>query len=156
MEFVQSIYNGSVPDSFVFVPNQNDVLPCQTGSVEQDDKVSIKYMVFEDLNLLLRGVTVSKERCVELLRPVLGDVDLHLSHSVYQTDFPIHVTLPKLIESELGFMVNGTSGHAVFQDLKVKVLFGENNVTMMAKFHPEMEQEEQVTEAYERLLATFA
>ena len=157
MKFVQSTYRGAVSPSFDFVPNEFDVTPFQKGTIEQEGETLLHYMVSENRRLTTYGVTVSKERCVELLRPVLGDVELHLNHSVYHTDFPLHVTLDMVMQSGLTFKANSSSSfHVSFEDLKVKVLFGKNALTMIPKFHPEMDSEEQVTESHNRLLATFA
>lgn len=157
MTFIHSAYWGMVPPSFDFVPNSFDVMPCHEGTIEQEGEVLVRYTVFNTGRMVAHGVTISKKKCVELLKPVLGDVEIHLKHSIYQVDFPIHVTLEMVTQSGLTFKTkSSTSFHVLFEDLKVKVLFDKNALTVIARFHPEMESEEQVSESHIRLLAALA
>lgn len=98
-------------------------------------------------SVIVAGVQVSKEECLQLVQPLIGKVELSRNHSCCFVDFPVQVTHEMLDEASL----THKRGWVRFEDLRVNVGTGGTKLTIVAKKHPEMNPEEQATQTRQRL-----
>lgn len=123
------------------------VLPYTRGTLSQPGGSPLSYTVFDYGKVTVTGVTIPSKELIERLTAKLGPLTLRRINSVCLAYLPIVVS--KDVLDDAG--ISHRKGWMNFDDLKVSINANGGGLMLIAKSHPDMDLEQQVTESQQRL-----